>query len=127
MKFLWVQHGHVTAPSDLTGSAHIPVYRCHGLTARVPRPSFHVLVTYYIQHCGKLGSGSRDYLAPMCRKLVFLHVTHKEPMAGRLTFCATNIEKEGYKVKQSHGVRMAATYCTNNWHFDHNYGLHGLI
>ena len=34
--------------------------RCNGLTARVPRPSFRMLVYMlkYIQHCGKLGSGS---------------------------------------------------------------------
>ena len=25
MRFLWVQHGHVTASSNLIGSAHIPV------------------------------------------------------------------------------------------------------
>ena len=34
---------------------------CHSLMARVPRPSFCMPVTQYIQHCGKLGYGSRDY------------------------------------------------------------------
>ena len=34
---------------------------CHSLMARVPRPSFCMLVTQYIQHCGKLGYGSWDY------------------------------------------------------------------
>ena len=33
----------------------------HSAGCRVPRPSFCVLVAEYIQRCGKLGSGSRDY------------------------------------------------------------------
>ena len=62
---------HVTAATDWLCTHSC---RCHGLTARVSRPSFCVLVTEYIQHCGKLALVHKTITVIMDARYHDLHI-----------------------------------------------------